>query len=43
MDGPKSSFTRYAFGYSDEKPGADYWIVLAVVTVGAVVSFIVSI
>ena len=25
---PKSELTRYAFGYSDKKPGAAFWIIL---------------
>ncbi len=26
---PQSSFVRYAFGYSDKKPGPIFWIILA--------------
>lgn len=29
MDGPKSDWARYAFGYSDKKPGASFWIIHA--------------
>ncbi len=25
---PKSELARYAFGYSDKKPGWSYWIIL---------------
>ncbi len=39
MTEPKSQFTRYAFGYSDQKPDRYFWIALgfavAVVLVGA--------
>lgn len=27
--GPKSELSRYAFGYSDKKPGWLYWSVIA--------------
>lgn len=26
-DGPKSDLARYAFGYSDKKPGKSFWII----------------
>jgi hypothetical protein len=26
-DGPKSDFNRYAFGYTDKKPGKSFWII----------------
>jgi hypothetical protein len=29
--GPRSELSRYAFGYSDKKPGMTYWLVQAVV------------
>lgn len=28
-DGPKSQLARYAFGWSDEKPGATFWLIVA--------------
>lgn len=31
MRRPKSDFHQYAFGYSDKKPDASFWIVLAAV------------
>lgn len=31
--GPKSDFTRYAFGYSDKKPGWSFWFVTAIMVV----------
>ena len=27
-DGPQSDLARYAYGYSDKKPGWSYWLVL---------------
>jgi len=26
---PRSELSRYAFGYSDKKPGLSYWLILA--------------
>lgn len=26
--GPCSSYARYAFGYSDKKPGWDFWLII---------------
>lgn len=28
--GPRSQYARYAYGYSDEKPGKSFWVILAV-------------
>lgn len=28
-DGPRSELARYAFGYSDKKPGLAYWLIIA--------------
>lgn len=28
-EGPRSEFARYAYGYSDQKPGWTYWLILA--------------
>lgn len=25
--GPRSEFARYAFGYSDKKPGLTFWVI----------------
>lgn len=25
---PKSELARYAFGYSDEKPGVSFWVIM---------------
>lgn len=33
--GPKSEWARYAYGYSDKKPGASFWLIH-----GAMVAFI---
>lgn len=33
--GPKSELARYAFGYSDKKPGVTYWAIQIVVTLFA--------
>ena len=27
--GPRSELARYAYGYSDKKPGWTYWVILA--------------
>lgn len=32
MEEPKGELARYAFGYSDEKPGAAFWIILVIMT-----------
>ena len=31
-----SDYSAYAFGFSDEKPGLAYWIILATMVIGAV-------
>jgi hypothetical protein len=31
--GPKSDWARYAYGYSDKKPGAAFWIIHAVMVI----------
>ena len=28
-DGPRSELARYAYGYSNEKPGVVYWLIVA--------------
>jgi hypothetical protein len=33
--GPKSDLARYAYGYSDRKPGPAFWVIHAVMTVVA--------
>lgn len=38
---PKSPLTRYAFGYSDQKPGKIYWLVQLAVC-GLAIYFILS-
>jgi hypothetical protein len=35
MSEPKSELARYAFGYSDKKPGWTYWLVQGLVAAGA--------
>lgn len=35
--GPKSAVARYAFGYSDEKPGWKFWLIHA-----GMIAFILS-
>lgn len=27
-DGPRSEFSRYAYGWSDKKPGWPYWLII---------------
>lgn len=36
--GPRSEFARYAYGYSDKKPGLAFWIIQGIVLLGAVAS-----
>lgn len=38
--GPKSSLARYAYGYADEKPGAAFWVIHAVMIVYVVAAFL---
>lgn len=33
MKEPRGELARYAFGYSDKKPGKTFWIILAVMIV----------
>lgn len=35
-EGPKSKLACYAYGYSDEKPGAVFWLIYA-----AMIAFVV--
>jgi hypothetical protein len=37
-DGPRSELARYAYGYSDKKPGRIYWIIQAVMALVALFS-----
>lgn len=37
MKEPASDLARYAFGYSDRKPGATYWAILGLMAVVVVV------
>jgi hypothetical protein len=37
--GPKSEFARYAFGYSDRKPGATYWLIVGGMTAFVIYQF----
>jgi hypothetical protein len=39
-EGPKGELARYAFGYSNKKPGKAWWIIHAVIIVGAAISFV---
>lgn len=36
--GPRSEHARYAFGYSDKKPGLAWWLINGVVVLGAIAS-----
>lgn len=38
-DGPKSSLARYAFGYSNEKPDAVFWAIIALMLLYVVCKF----
>ena len=38
--GPKSEFSRYAFGYSDEKPSLSFWIAPAIMVITLVVAYL---
>lgn len=40
--GPRSELARYAYGYSDKKPGWTYYAVLAVITAGAVAGMVLA-
>lgn len=35
--GPRSELARYAYGYSNKKPGWTYWLIQAAIAIGAVV------
>lgn len=37
MKEPASDLTRYAFGYSDRKPGVAYWAIIGFMAVVVVV------
>lgn len=37
---PKSELARYAFGYSDKKPGKSYWIILGLMVVFCVTQIV---
>lgn len=30
--GPRSDWARYAYGYSDKKPGPFFWLILGIMT-----------
>jgi len=33
---PRGPLARYAYGYSDEKPGWSYWLIVAFLVVGSI-------
>lgn len=35
---PQSEWARYAYGYTDKKPGASFWVIHAILVVLAVSS-----